>query len=526
MKCISKIGLLLSLFLMITFCGCEAGPGLLGVIDSDKPKMVTSDVISLPMERIRTLNPVISKDEDTYYINKLIYQGLFELDEKLEPRAVLASDYSYAEDGSSITLKLKRKILWQDGTPFTAADVKFSIEAYLSVLNTGKSIYDPYVENIKAVKIIDDNTLIITYAKPQNVAIENLIFPIIPAATGKNPRDVQKMTEDFFPIGTGPYKVTSIEKMTEIQLKGNPNYRGNTPSNTIVIKFVPGKIEAVSLFSIHEIDMSFLKDADRETMINSKAVKVLSFPSNEAEILGFNFNNEALRDKKVRRAISYGINQEKILETCYLNSGILHPSIYYPNYLGVSLEKSSLSYDTEKGRLMLEEAGYKGLSLQLLVNEEDKARRHAASMIRSELGKMGISVTLNILNWDDYSKALSAGKYDIFMGGYRIRETYDMRPLLHSGYSNPISYTNPILDILLDQMQSPISINEKRQVYGAIEKVLSEEIPYCCILYKTYGLIISDHIKGTPNPQFNDIYRGCENLSLYYEIEEKEHKSP
>lgn len=515
-------GLLLCSFLIIICCSCKTGSGLLGNIDSDKTKIVTSDVISLPMERIRTLNPVVSKDEDSYFINKLIYQGLFELNENLEPRPVLAREYSYDEDGSSITIKLKRKVLWQDGTPFTASDVKFSIEAYLSVLNTGKSLYDSYVENIKGVKIIDDNTLKITYAKAKNVAIENLVFPIIPAATEKRPKDVQNITKDFFPIGTGPYMVESMKGTIEIQLKGNPNYRGNIPSNTIVIKFVPGKIEAVSLFGIHEIDMSFLKDTDRETMINNNDVKIISFPSNEIEILGFNFKHEALSDKKVRSAISYGIDRGRILETCYLNSGILNPSIYYPGYLGVSPEASSLSHDTEKGRQLLEEAGYSSLSLSLLVNEEDKARKHAASMVRSELGKMGISVTLNAVDWDQYNKSLATGNYDIFMGGYRIKEIYDMRPLLHSAYSNPIGYDNPILDILLDQMQSPIDINEKRQVYGAIEKVLGEEIPYFCILHKTYGLIISDHVEGTPNPQFNDIYRGCENLSLHYEIEEKD----
>lgn len=515
-------GLLLCIALMISLCGCETGTGLLGTAEEGKTRTVTSNTISIPSEQIRTLNPVVAKDEDAYYINKLIYQGLFELDETLAPRGVLAGSYHYGEDGASMTVELKRNILWQDGTPFTAADVKFSIEAYLAVRNTGKSLYDSYVENIKSVKVVDEHTVQIVYANPLNVAVENLIFPIIPASTAKRPQDVQKLADGFFPVGTGPYLVDSFQSETEILLAGNPHYSGIVPTNRIDIKFIPGKAEAVNLFEIREIDLSFLKEADRDTMIKNTAIKVLSFPSNEIEVLGFNFRHGALQDKKVRHAIICAIDRENILKTCYLNNGILHPSLYYPEYLGVQWQRPDYSYDPERGGSQMKEAGYSGLSLRLLVNGEDKARNLTAQMIKSDLEKMGVSVTLSVLNWEDYSKALAAGDYDLFIGGYRIRETYDLRPLLHSAHGNPIGYSNPILDILLDKMQSAVTPEEKRQQYEAVEKVLAEELPYYCILHKTYGLAVSDDLQGEPAPQFNHIYKGCESFSLSYEISEKE----
>ena len=220
--------IIISLASCAVLTGCSQAKDLLG---SDKGTVVqteTSDVVSIPMEKVRTLNPVIAKDEGAYFLDKLIFQGLFELDEKLVPKGQLADSYAYSEDGRTVTITLKNGIKWQDGSTFSAQDVKFSIDAYQSVYNTAaKSVYEPYVSLIKSAKVLGNGQISITFKDAKNAAIENLTFPIIPADTAKKPALVQKLTDNFKPIGTGPYSANTSASGKLITLTGNPQYTWN-----------------------------------------------------------------------------------------------------------------------------------------------------------------------------------------------------------------------------------------------------------------------------------------------------------
>ena len=99
--------IILSLVSCAGLTGCNQAKGILGSDKGTAVRTETSDVISIPMEKIRTLNPVIAKDEGAYYLDKLIFQGLFELDETLVPKGQLADSYEYSEDGRTVTITLK-----------------------------------------------------------------------------------------------------------------------------------------------------------------------------------------------------------------------------------------------------------------------------------------------------------------------------------------------------------------------------------------------------------------------------------
>ena len=164
-------------------------------------------------------------------------------------------------------------------------------------------------------------------------------------------------------------------------------------------------------------------------MLNDKDVNIKSFPSNEVEVVSFNFNHGALQDKNVRKAIAYAIDNEKIKESCYYNNAVLNDSIYYPNYLGIESNKEPYKYNTDKAKQLLSQAGYQGLSLNLIVNGDNYARNIAAQIIKSNLEDVGISVTLRSLNWEDYVSAIDSGDYDLFVGGFQIKNNYDTRSI-------------------------------------------------------------------------------------------------
>lgn len=509
--------------LLLLFCvGCTDDAVFPGNETENQPERITSTIVSIPIEKVRTFNPLLSLDEDAYYLNKLIYEGLFTFNSNLEAVGALAESYEYEEGGGSLRIRLKGGVTWQDGEAFTAEDVKFTIDAYRSVPAAQQGSYGAFIGLIKSAKILDALTIQIQFADADNAALENLMFPILPSHKYKRPGDLSKDSKNFIPMGTGPYLISHIEAGKQITLSGNPYYRGTVPENTLQFKFMPNKEEAVNLFDIGEVNLAFLRDINRDTLVEDKVVKMVSFPSNEAEVLGFNFSHGALQNRNVRQAIAHAVDNQMILETCYYNNGLLNKTIYYPNYRGIESEGALYEYDPGKAAALLKTSGYEGLSLSLLFNGENHARNLAAQIIKSGLEKAGISVTLVPLVKEEYNAALLKGDFDLYLGGFRFSENYDLRPILQSGgANNSIRYSNAQMDALLDKLQQGVSSEHKSRTFESIHELYSKEIPYYCLLYKTYGLAASVDLTGEIQPRFYHIYHGSEDWRVTYEKPEE-----
>lgn len=516
-----SLALLLLLMALLSGCGDEI-PFIGGSGDEEKKTVISSDIY-IPIERLQTGNPLTSRDEDTYFISKLVYDGLFELDENLAAVPALVQSYSYDSSGTVLTLELKNGVQWHDGKTLTADDVEFTVETLMSLQSSGLSLYDQYVKNIRSVRAKGDQTVTITFRSETDASVANLTFPIVPKHQFKKTSDAKKVDENFFPVGTGPYKVESLTPINGVVLTGNPSYHGGAaPTNILHFDVIPDKMDAINLFDINEYSIVFSKEIDRKTLITNKEVNTNSFYSNEVEFLGFNFNKAAMAEQKVRQAISMGLDEKGVIETAYYNSGIRNDNIYYPNFLGVDSQSDLSDPDPTAAKALLAEAGYVDrdgdgvleseagdeLSIRILFNVENESRATAAQVIKQSLDRLQIRTELDGREWSAYNSALASGSFDLYIGGYQIRDNYDLRFLLKSRL-NPIGYSNPELDELLDRMESGITASERKETFEKIKEILVEDQPYNCLLYKTYGAISSKALKGSIEPYFFDLYHNC-----------------
>lgn len=503
--------------------GCDQSIELLGDDKTPNEMQVVTD-ICLPINRVRTWNPLLSADEDVYYVEKMIYEGLFRLNEQLEAEPVLAESWSFDKEGTKMTVRLKSGVQWHDGKSMTAEDVKFTIEA----LKSSHSLYKAQADIIRSVKVNDDRTVVLTFADANNSSLEKLTFPILPKHQYSSTSAWLKALEKFTPVGTGRYQVEGIKTGEEIRLVSNRSYHGGAKaSNTVTFKVASDNANLVNLFAISDLNLVFLRDIDRETMYSNKDVDILNFPSNEAEILGFNTMNPVLSQEKLRQAIAYSIDVTQLLDHVYYNNGIATDSLYYPDYLGMENEGDPYEYNVEAAKALLRELGYqdgeggmfrdgdgKLLSITLTVNDGSVLRRDAASMIQEQLLQAGIDCQIRFLDWASYQAAIASRNYEMFLGGYSFNEAYDLRFLLHSGYNNPAGYSNADVDGCLTTMEQGAKSDEKRTAYSEMKTVLKKELPYYCLFYKTYGRMAAWKIQTESAPLFCDVYRGAEEWRL------------
>ena len=334
--------------------------------------------------------------------------------------------------------------------------------------------------------------------------------------------------------------MTDYNELSHVILTGNESYHGSEkPTNKLNFQIIPLKRDAINLMDVNNISVTFSKEIDRDTIYSNKNVNVVNFPSNEMELIGYNFRNTALKDAKVRKAIASAIDTDEIIESAYYKNGIKNENIYFPNFLGVSATNAGISYNMTKAKELLKEAGYvdrngdgylenalnERLTVNLLVNSEDQSRTAAAQIIKAGLEQLTIQTTVTSKDWNGYNSDLAAGNYDIYLGGYQIKENYDLRFLLHTNYGNQIGYTNSVLDTLLDKMESGISQKERQETYKQIRDILANDLPYYCLLYKTYGAIASPALKGEIHPNFLNLYEGADKWYCMLEVQKEQQEN-
>jgi peptide/nickel transport system substrate-binding protein len=527
----------------MSLAGCRGGVGaILGGGDSEaKVDAVASADIRLPMEKFRTLNPLISKDEDAYLINKLVYDSLFELDKSLATVPSLVDWWGYADDGMSVVFQLKRGLLWQDGEPFDGHDVAFSIQCYTTYLYD--HVFTGNVENIAGAAVSRDDPLAVTvsFKTTDRTGLELFTFPILPEHLYRNANELHSIDDEFIPVGTGAYAVAEFDAYSHITLGGNPYYYGAPPGNRLIFQIMPSREDALNMLGINAVSYAVSRQGDRETIYRNPGVKVESFVSNEAVWIGFNFASGPMGRKGARKAVAYAIDNRELLETCFFNSGVLCDTIYFPGFLGVGGQEDLYPADASKAEAELKEAGFYdndhdgyldyydtgygdsggwfSARLRFLVNAGDQTRVEAARLIQTSLDRLGLACELILAEQEAFAEALAEGSYDMYMGAGSFNEAYDLRFMLHSGYGSLTGYSNSWLDSLLDRFVSTHTREEREYTFSQIHTLLAEELPYYCLFYKTYGAAAAPSMEGNVDPAFNDFYRGCEGWRNIYTIQ-------
>ena len=179
------------------------------------------------------INPAMDEHGE---INVLIFDGLTDHDGNNEVVPRLAKSWDYDEENSTYTFHLEEGVKWHDGEPFTAEDVKFTIEAIMDPANESENA--PNYEDVESITVIDDHTIEFKLSAPNVAFLDYMTMPILP----KHLLEGENMQEsDFFraPVGTGPFKLAKWDEGQQIVLEKNEDYfAGPAKIDSIIFKIV------------------------------------------------------------------------------------------------------------------------------------------------------------------------------------------------------------------------------------------------------------------------------------------------
>ncbi len=267
-----------------------------------------------------TINPLLSNNRNVQEITKIIYEPLVTLNEAYKMQYCLAEEIAKTDELNYV-IKLRKGVLWSDGTPFTANDVQFTI----GQLKQGgfSSVYTQNLNAVWQLQVIDEHTLKITLSEPVDFFEYNLTFPILSEKYYEG-QEFTTTPKNIAPIGTGLFKIISVDANV-IKLAQNDNYWNTSKepmAKEININLYASAGELYNAFKNGEVDIVDVKIKDVEQYIGSIGYKKIEYKARGYDFLAFNTQNALFADSQVRKAISKMIDKNNIVATC-LGSGYI-----------------------------------------------------------------------------------------------------------------------------------------------------------------------------------------------------------
>ena len=347
----------------------------------------------------------------------------------------LATDYKVSDDGLTYDFTLRDDVVFSDGTPLTADDVKFTFERILTLPDSqqvdyaisiagAQELLDGKATELSGITVTDDTHFSITLSEPFAGFLAQLATP----STSIYSRSIVTEAGDQFgadpskTLGTGPYKITKWEKGSGLTFDYNPKYWGEEPS----VKHVTAQVMDAS-----SMDMAFQKgDLDiLDCLLMDSAIVESTYKTKFADNiisvdrLGTNFfmMNEKMKpldDVKVRKAVQMAIDRQSILDSIYSGDGKLEDGIYPTGCLGYSeANQGWLKYDPEGAKKLLSEAGYAdGFDIEIALNSTvAEASRNAVQIIAKNLQDVGINATVKSYDDAGYMELRNKGDAPMYL---------------------------------------------------------------------------------------------------------------
>ncbi|KHT40527.1 ABC transporter substrate-binding protein SapA [Vibrio sinaloensis] len=457
-----------------------------------------------------TFNPqLIDSGITPETLSPQLFDTLLTLDpETFEPVPNIAKSWTVNKSGTEYTFTLQDNIAFQSAAwftpsrPLTADDVVFSFRRIIDSSHpfhyVGGGLY-PWFNGIDFQNLLVDvvalsrNQVRFTLSRPDNSFLSNIAtsHAVIHSKEYGSQLELrdEKGMMDSHPIGTGPFYLSEYQINDLIRLKRHNDYwQGKAKMKQVVFDISNRGTGTLAKMLREECDILNAPLSSQLPVIEQRDdIKLTAKPAMNISFVAINTLHPALNDSRVRKALSYAINRQNILDSVYYGTGSQAYSVLPPSSWAYQKDTTQLRYDRNYAIALLREAGYsKGLELTMSVPLEPRAYnpspRKTAELIQANLADVGIK--LNLMTDDRFNRTELDESVDLYLTGW-IANTGDpdsfFRPLLSCDSKrvglNVSSWCNPDFDFLLDLA---LEVDKKRyrlNLYKQAQNILSEEVP-------------------------------------------------
>lgn len=487
----------------------------------------------------RFINPLLAISDADRDLSSLVYSGLLRATPEGSLTPDLAESYAISEDGLMYSVVLKEGLTFHDGAPITTEDVEFTIT----------KAQDPGLKSVKranwdgiGIEKISEREIHFLLKQPYAPFLENLTLGILPKHIWKDAAGAEEFSYSPFnvePIGSGPYKVKSVERNASgipqrFTLIPFNDYSSGAPYvGQLELSFFRNEEALVDALSNGTIDSVNSLTPQNAAFLELNGASILRAPLPRIFGVFFNQNQSSLFTyKEVREALDAATDREAIIEKVLFGYGT---PINGPVPPGVSLNTYTGARKTPEERItsaqaILEKNGWAlnssgiyekkvkkevvRLSFSLSTAETPELKQ-AAQLLKEQWEKIGAAVDIKVFEIGDLNQSIiRPRKYDALLFGEIVGRDLDLYAFWHSSQRNDpglniANYTNSKTDTLLQKARATTNEGERAKANEEAIAEIRKDAPAVFLYSPDFIYIVPKNLRGlhigevtTPSERF------------------------
>ena len=478
-------------------------------------------------------------------VTNVIFSRLIDWDSQGNLVPGLAESWTVSPDKKVYTIKLRHNLTFSDGSPLTAKDVAFTLtllfdpkydgdtDITLANIVGGAEYKAGKAESVSGLKVLNPLTLQVTTSQPGATTLAKIGGPVLSEAYyGKG---YQRGNLDYIrslhgkPLGNGPYVYEKYIPGQEIRFHANTHFYRGTPPTARFIYRITNPSTNFQLFQTGETDY----DAFTSRPDDIEQLKLLGFAninlygSSDYSKVEFNLHHAVLQDAKVRQALIYGLDRQKLIDVVYQGYGKvaiepIAPISWAYNPEGIN----PYHYDPAQAKKLLDEAGWKpgpdgirvknGQRLELTLLASKKVLNDALIPIaQQDWQRIGVLLKPQIVDFNALMAQRKAGNYDLAsFSTSTLNDPHDGVWDYYSTEAKVSGYNNPQVDKLINEGNAVLDVTQRKPIYHRLYKVLADDPPVILLGYRQVLTASSARVVGFKP----DIYNGLTGSLPYVKI--------
>ncbi|MDR7554149.1 MAG: ABC transporter substrate-binding protein [Armatimonadota bacterium] len=469
-------------------------------------------------------------------VNKVLYSTLVKYDpNNWQPVGDLAERWTLGDDRLTWTFTLRRNVTWHDGQPFTARDVKFTIERLW--LNPQVPFFQRgNVSEISRVDIVDDYTVRIVTKTPFATlpVMLGYLANILPEhILGRYTVDQLRNPVEFLrnPIGTGPFRFAEAVLGSHVRLVAYDRYFGGRPRlDAIVFRVVADLEQQLAQLQTGQLDLMIIEPHQLSLVQRMPNVQVIDAPQVNYTFVAFNHKLEPFGDRKVRQALTHAVDRKAILDKIYQGKGRLATGPINPLISWAYTDKvHQFPYNPELANRLLEEAGWtrgpdgirrKGgqpLKITIDVDRGNPVREQTAVVTRQYWRDVGVDADVRVSEFNALLSRIRSrpNPLQTWTLWYITPPEADILAYYHTqGTLNEFGYANPELDRLLEAGRATFDLKERAKIYHQAQKFMAWDAPVIYLVYPHELQAMNRRVQGWVKMGYRDALTHMTNVSI------------
>ncbi|GHF00099.1 peptide ABC transporter substrate-binding protein [Aliiroseovarius zhejiangensis] len=493
------------------------------------------------LDDVKSFDPQINTDVEGSHILRDLFEGLVNSDPQGNSVPGAAESWEVSEDGLTYTFKL-RDAKWSNGDPVTAGDFVYAWRRLadpataseyawymelMGVENATKIVAGEAEVDTLGVTAVDDKTLEVKIDAPRpyfpGMLTHASTFPVNQKVLEAHGND---WTKPGNLVGNGAYVLTDYVPGVKVVRERNPMYwdNDNTILETVTALVINDENIALTRYDAGEVDKTEVPAGQYPALKEKLPDETYSTPRSCSYIYMFNLGEngpEALKDVRVRKAMSYALNRDVIVNN--ILKGGQYPSYNWTHQKTAGFEMPDIEYATwtqeereAKAKELLAEAGYGegGKPLELTLNYNTSEAHKKIAIAASQMWKqtLGANVTLANFEWKVHLDKLRNGDFGMaryaWCGDYNEPSTYTDLFTTTSGHNNG-KFSNEKYDELAKAAKTSDNPAEE---YKQMEQILADEMPIVPVYQYTNVVMVKPDLKGYP---FEDLMNNIYSRRMY-----------